>query len=127
MNSRHQFCAASVDLTLCYKAMILKSLKNDPDFTAFFHITESVSGESYGTLSSIRPLLYHLLNNALSPTNNNPGVFKQLKEAVKRNLQQCYQSTKVSKLLDFACFLDPCFKEFPFLSAGEHSTLHNIV
>ena len=93
----------------------------------FFQITESVSGESYGTLSSIRPLLYHLLNDALSPTSDDPGVVKQLKEAVKKNLQQRYQSTEVSKLLDVACFLDPCFKELPFLSAEERSTLHNTV
>ena len=73
------------------------------------------------------PLLYHLLNDALSPTSDNLGVVKQLKEAVKKNLQQCYQSTEVSKLLDVAWFLDPHFKEFPFLSAEERSTLHNIV
>ena len=113
-----------------YRMMILKSLKNNSDFAAFFQITESVSGESYGTLSSIRPLLYHLLNNALSPTRDNPGAVKQLQEAVravKKNLQQGYQSTDVSKLLDVACFLDPRFNKLLFLSAEELSTVYNIV
>ena len=60
--------------------------KNNSDFAAFFQITESVSRESYGTLLSITPLLYYLLNNALSPTSDDPGVVNQLKEAVKKNL-----------------------------------------
>ena len=67
-------CAALVDVN------------NNSDFAAFFQITEGVSGENYGTLSSIRPLLYHLLNNALNPTSDNPGVVKQLKKAVKKKL-----------------------------------------
>ena len=98
--------------------------QNNLDFAAFSQITESVSGESCSTLSSIRPILYHLLNNALSPTSDSPGVVKQLKKAVKKNLHQHYQSTEVSGV---ACFLDPHFKELPFLSAGECSTWHNIV
>ena len=70
---------------------------------------------------------HHLLNDALSPTSDDPGVVRQLKEAVKKNLQQHYQSTEISKLLDVACFLDLCFEELPFLSAEERSTLHNTV
>ena len=54
-------------------------------------------------------------------------MVKQLKKAAKKNLHRHYQSTEVSKLLGVACFLDPHFKELPFLSAGECSTLPNIV
>ena len=54
-------------------------------------------------------------------------MIKHLKEAVKKNLEQRYQSAEVSRLLDVACFLDPCFKELPFLSVTEHSTIHDIV
>ena len=71
-----------------------------------------------------------MLNNALSPTSDNPGEVKELQEAVKavkKNLQQGYQSTDVSKLLDVACFLDPRFNKLLFLSAEELSTVYNIV
>ena len=54
-------------------------------------------------------------------------MIKQLKEAVKKNLEQRYQSSEVSKLLDVACFLDPRFKELPFLSVTERSRLYNMV
>ena len=93
----------------------------------FFQITESVSGESYGTLSSIKPLLHHLLNDALNPASDDPSVIKQLKEAVKKNLEQCYQSPEVSKLLDVARFIDSRFKELPFHSVTECSRLYTVV
>jgi len=70
-------------------------------------------------LSSIKPLLHHLLNDAAS---DDPSMIKQLKEAVKKKLEQRYQSPEVSKLLDVACFLDPRFKELPFLSVTEPLT-----
>ena len=93
----------------------------------FFQITESVSGESYGTLSSIKPLLHHLLNDALSPASDDPDVIKLLKETIKKNLEQHCQSFEVSKLLNVVYFLDPRFKELSFLFLTKRSTLHDIV
>jgi len=117
-------CAALVDLKrvdLMLHGDDIKTMEKMIDvLKPFFQITESVSGESYGTLSSIKPLLYHLLNDALDPASDDPHVIKQLKEAVKKNR---YQSPEVSKLFDVACFLDP----LPFLSVTERTRLHNVV
>ena len=93
----------------------------------FFQITETICGENYTIVSSIKPLLHHLLNTALDPRSNDLGAIKQLKEAVKQNLQQRYQDPETAKLLDIACFLDPRFKELPFLSVVERTALHNLV
>ena len=93
----------------------------------FFQITETICGENYTTVSSIKPLLHHLLNTALDSRSDDLGTIKQLKEAVKQNLQQRYQDSETAKLLDIACFLDPRFKELPFLSVVEQTTQHNLV
>ena len=124
-------CAALVDLKrvdLMLQGDDIKIMEKMIDILKpFFQITESVSGESYGTLSSIKPLLHHLLKDALNPTSDDSSVIKHLKEAVKKNLEQRYQSAEVSRLLDVPCFLDPRFKELPFLSVTERSTIHDIV
>ena len=93
----------------------------------FFQITETICGESYITVSSFKPLLHQLLNTALNAESDDLGAIKQLKQTVKQNLQLWYQDSVTSKLLDIACFLDPRFKELPFLSAIERTALHNLV
>ena len=73
-------CAASVDL----KRVDLMLQGNDSKtmekviviLQPFFQITKSVSGESYGTLSSIKRLLHYLLNDALSPASDDPCMIK---------------------------------------------------
>ena len=124
-------CAALVDLKrvdLMLQDSDVKIMENLVEILKpFFQITETICGENYTTVSSIKPLLHHLLNTALDPRSNDLGAIKQLKEAVKQNLQQCYQDPETAKLLDIACFLDPRFKELPFLSAVERTALHNLV
>ena len=124
-------CAALVDLKrvdLMLQDSDVKIMENLVEILKpFFQITETICGENYTTVSSIKPLLHHLLNTALDPRSNDLGAIKQLKEAVKQNLQQRYQDTETAKLLDIACFLDPRFKELPFLSVVERTALHNLV
>ena len=85
----------------------------------FFQITETICGENYIMVTSIKPLFHHLLNTALNTGSDDLCAIKQLKQTVKQNLQLRYQDSVTSKLLDIACFLDPHFKELPFLSAVE--------
>ena len=124
-------CAALVDLKrvdLMLQDGDVKIMENLVEILKpFFQITETICGENYTTVSSIKPLLHHLLNTALDPRSNDLGAIKQLKEAVKQNLQQRYQDPETAKLLDIACFLDPRFKELPFLSVVERIALHNLV
>ena len=124
-------CAALVDLKrvdLMLQDGDVKIMENLVEILKpFFHITETICGENYTTVSSIKPLLHHLLNTDLDPRSNDLGAIKQLKEAVKQNLQQRYQDPETAKLLDIACFLDPQFKELPFLSVVERTALHNLV
>ena len=124
-------CAALVDLKrvdLMLQDSDVKIMENLVEILKpFFKITETISGENYITVSSIKPLLYHLLNTDLNARDDDLGAIKQLKETVKGNLQLRYQDSEASKSLDMACFLDPRFKELPFLSTVERTALHNLV
>ena len=81
----------------------------------FFQITETIYGESYITVTSIKPLLHHLLNTALNAESDDLGAIKQLKQTVKQNLQLQYQDSVTSKLLDIAhAFLIHVSKSYLF-------------
>ena len=111
-------CVASVDLKrvdLMLQDSDVKVMEKLAEILkSFFQITETICGENYITVSSIKPLLHHLVNTALNPGIDDLGAIKQLKQTVKQNLQLQYQDTVTSKLLDMACFLDSRFKELPF-------------
>lgn len=82
-------------------------------------ITEVMVGEKRVTLSVVRISLYKLLNKYLvvKPTDSN--VSKEIKTAVKADLENRYTNPEVQELLNKACFLDPRFKSLSFLSEEE--------
>ena len=47
-----------------------------------------------------------------------------MKKEMTLNLKSRYQSSRVSQLLDVACFVDPRFKSMPFLNEEEVRSLH---
>ena len=101
----------------------MELLSRDDDFTVvasllevlkpFKHITEVMSGEKYTTVSSIKPLLHHLLNVALDIEAKDSAAMKAMTQAMTANLGERYSSPQSDELLGIACFLDPRFKPCP--------------
>ena len=82
---------------------------------SFQHATEAMSGEKYPTVSTIKPLLYKLVEKTLAIGDIDSNTLIAVKKAIKSDLQGCYQSAAVQRILHVATYLDPQYKELPFL------------
>ena len=90
-------------------------------------ITEKIGGERQVTVSAIRPLMHKLLTKYLNVTAEDSHVKKEIKKAVKTDLENCYQDPHVEELLNKACFLDPRFKSLSFLPEQERRFIRLLV
>ena len=84
----------------------------------FQKVTEAMSTEKYPTISSVKPLLYKLLEKVLKVEDSDSSISKQMKE-IKSNLAGRYQSSELKTVLNVTTFLDPCYKELPFVSDSD--------
>ena len=57
----------------------------------FQHATEAMSGVKYPTVSTVKPLLYKLLEKSLKVTDSDSKTVKDVKMAIKCDLQERYQ------------------------------------
>lgn len=48
--------------------------------------TDALSGEDHVTISAVRPLLHHLLENVLKVESGSNGLVSELKLSISRNL-----------------------------------------
>ena len=85
----------------------------------FQEATEVMSTEKFPSISSVKPLLYKLLEKTLMVNSDDKAVTKSMKEVVKADLSSRYQTNTIKNLLDIAAILDPRYKELPFLSNAE--------
>lgn len=85
--------------------------------------TELLSGSKYATVSCMFPVLKQLLQHSLKPKEDDSSVMKSIKESVAQDLITRYQDTEVDTLLKIAAFLDPRFKEQPYLTDSEQTTV----
>ena len=85
----------------------------------FQKITEVMSKEKFPTISSVRPLLYKLLEKTLKITSDDNATTKAMKEAVSKDLSNRYQTDTLKNVVIVAAILDPRYKELPFLSSAE--------
>ena len=90
-------------------------------------ITSVVGAEKWVTISAVHPLLYKLLHVHLTEKHSDTRLMKMVKKAVLEKLQGYYTNPITAKLLNKACFLDPCFRTLPFLSAGEKEVIMNAI
>ena len=81
----------------------------------FQQATEAMGAVSYPTLSTVKPLLYKLVNRTLEVKENDTVVVKEVKRNIKRDLQERYSTPSVARILNITTFLDPRYKELPFL------------
>ena len=89
-------------------------------------ITETIGGEKQVTLSAVRPLIYKLLTKYLQVTSEDFRIKKEIKKAVKTDLENCYQDPQL-EVLNKACFLDPRFKSLSFLPEAERRFIRSLV
>ena len=81
----------------------------------FQQATEAMGAVKYPTLSTVKPLLYKLVKRTLTGKESGSEVAKKVKLEIKRNLQERYSTPSIARILNIATFLDPRYKELPFL------------
>ena len=80
----------------------------------FQQATEAMGAVSYPTLSTVKPVLYKLVNRTLEVKENDTVVAK-VKLNIKRDLQERYSTPSVARIVNITTFLDSRYKELPFL------------
>ncbi len=72
--------------------------------------TDALSGEKNVTVSAIRPLLKHILEELVASTDVDCALVKEMKETIADDLQARYINGGISELIDMCSFLEPRFK-----------------
>ena len=80
--------------------------------------TDALSGEKHLTISAVRPLLKHIVDEILAVSAEDNTLSKEMKEIISDKIQTYYTTEEASDLLDKCTYLDPCFKA-RFLSDTE--------
>ena len=74
------------------------------------HFTDALSGEKCVTVSAVRPLLSHIMDNCLHASPDDCAIVKEMKEIIGDKLQASYLHVETSRLLDKCSYLDPRFR-----------------
>ncbi len=82
-------------------------------------ITEAIGAEKWVTISTVKPVLYKLLQSHLVNKSDDNALAKRMKSAMLSDLQMRYSSDDITMLLSKAAFLDPRLKALPFLPSTE--------
>ena len=69
-------------------------------------MTDALSGESCITISAVKPLLNHIINE-LKEEDGDTDMTKEIKERVKVDLELRYLGDEIGQLLELTSFLDP--------------------
>ena len=72
-------------------------------------MTDALSGESCITISAMKPLLNHIINE-LKEEDGDTDMTKEIKERVKVDLELRYLGDEIGQLFELTSFLDPRFK-----------------
>ena len=85
----------------------------------FQKATEAMSGEKYSTISTVKPLLFKLLKVTLKVSDSDSPTNKRIKEVVSSDLSTRYDEGCIQQLLNVVTYLDPRYKNLPFLNESE--------
>ena len=83
----------------------------------FQQATTVMGAVRYPTLSTVMPLLYKLLTKTLKITQGDSATSKAVKQEIKKDLDDRYHKPAVERIINMATFLDPRYKELPFLDS----------
>ena len=86
--------------------------------------TDALSGEKHITISTIRPLLKHIVEEVLAVASDDCDIIREMEETISDKLQAHYIQHEASYLLDKCSFLDPRFRA-DYL-ANEEETLSQL-
>ena len=81
-------------------------------------LTDTISGEDYVIVSTVKLLLHHFSTKALAVENDDTELTRDMKERIKSCLAEKYWDNEVNMLLDIATVLDPRFK-VGYISASD--------
>ena len=73
----------------------------------FQQATEAMGAVKYPTLSTVKPLLYKLLERTLKIEDSDSATAKKVKTAIKKDLEERYQTAALKRLMNVATYLDP--------------------
>ena len=65
-----------------------------------YNFTDALSGERNVTVSAIRPLLKHILEELLATNDSDCALVKEMKETISDDLQARYMNGGISELID---------------------------
>ena len=91
----------------------------------FQHAKEVMSAVKYPTVSTVKPLLHKLLEQTLKVSENDGTTEKEVKQTIRSDLQGRYQNAAVRKIMNVTIFLDPRYKDLPFLDAVSKRKMMN--
>ena len=89
----------------------------------FQKATEALSTEQYPSISTVKPLLFQLMEKTLQEKANDDSTCKKVKKEIKSDLAGRYQDSAVQRVINVTAFLDPRYKELPFLSVPEREAV----
>lgn len=78
-----------------------------------------MSGEKYSTISIVKPLLFKLLKVTLKVSDSDSPINVRIKEAVSSDLSTRYNEGCIHQLLNVVTYLDPRYKNLPYLNERE--------
>ena len=64
-----------------------------------------------------------MITRTLKEDESDSSAVAEVKRKIKHDLQQRYQDDSVKKLLDVSAFIDPRYKELPFLDADDRKLI----
>ncbi|KAL4006671.1 tripartite motif-containing protein 66 [Sarotherodon galilaeus] len=75
-----------------------------------FEFTDALSGESYVSVSFLKPVLHLFNNEILSQKDGDTELTKAVKDGILKYLNEKYDDHATNNLLDMATLVDPRFK-----------------
>ena len=72
--------------------------------------TDALAGEKVVTVSAVRPLLKHILEDLLVVSSDDCSLVKEMKETISDDLSARYINLELSELNDKCSYLDPRFR-----------------
>jgi hypothetical protein len=86
----------------------------------FLQATSSLEGDSYVTMSMVYPVFCSLKRTVLAPKDEDSDFVKDIKNALRKNLMAHWTEKLDSTMALMATFLDPRFRQLPFLTTEEN-------
>ena len=82
----------------------------------FQSATEAMSTQKYPSISSVKPLLFKLIEKTLKVDASDTSTARAIKEAVRSDLVVRYTDPSIENMITVTAYLDPRYKELPFLN-----------